>query len=312
MRGKINIALTLHWQPQVHADSWDSIKPGWEYLIPSLFSPSRQLEGCRRGLQGWLMINNTRWACSAICHQQIWRRNMWTCSSVNISQWLVCLHALSRLPYGMSIISQAPEHITFIQSLSDIWVCPQLIIIKLNWIPATFWRKLEQYKHCPFYLWEQRDGVLYFILSTNTQICEDDPVLQMTWSGGSLSRWVTTAHTSVHFLLPTTRVIFAAISSCRNIALIPILSVAARFGSLWSLNNFAGLCFPPHCICISLLPCLLSSQLGYLPSCNLFVMAYPYCLLLYTHTLCQKATTHKCLVTRTTIGKLEKLVSDYI
>lgn len=159
------------------------------------------------------------------------------------------------------------------------------IVLKLNWIPATFWRKLEQYKHSPFYLWEQRDGVLYLILSTNTQICEDDPVLQRTWSGGSLSRWVTTARTSVHFLLPTTRVIFAAISSCRNIALIPILSVAARFGSLWSLNNFAGLCFPPHCICISLLPCLLSSQLGYLPSCNLFVMAYPYCLLRYTHTL---------------------------
>lgn len=103
--------------------------------------------------------------------------------------------------------------------------------------------------------------------------------------GGSLSWWVTTARTSVHFPLPTACVTFAAISSCRNIAFIPILSVDARFGSLWSLNNFAGLRFPPHCICISLLLCLLSSQLGYLPGCNLFIMAYPYCLLGATHIL---------------------------
>lgn len=128
--------------------------------------------------------------------------------------------------------------------------------------------------------------------------------------GGSLSWWVTTARTSVHSSLPTTRVTF--ISNRRNIALIPILSVGARCSSLWSLNNFTGLRFPPCCICISLLPCLLSSQLGHLPGCNLFVMAYPYCQLGTIHTLCQKAITHKCLVTRTTIMKLKKLVSDYI
>lgn len=84
------------------------------------------------------------------------------------------------------------------------------------------------------------------------------------WAVRPLCRWQQQALLSIspsHRHQNHAGVAFTGILSCWNIALIPLLSVGAHFGSLWSLNNFARLCFPPRCICISLSICLVGTSL---------------------------------------------------